>query len=59
MVGTRAKLEHHLQHITRTLATAARILNFDIKECIQYAYDQIKDRYGKMIDGVFVKGADL
>lgn len=28
-------------------------------ECIKYSYDQIKDRKGKMIDGVFVKEEDL
>lgn len=26
-----------------------------IEECIEHAYDQIKDRKGKMIDGVFVR----
>lgn len=31
----------------------------DIKECLKHAYDQIKDRKGKMIDGVFVKEEDL
>lgn len=29
------------------------------KDCVQHAYDQIKDRKGKMIDGVFVKEEDL
>lgn len=27
--------------------------------CLKIAYDEIKDRKGKMIDGVFVKEADL
>ena len=27
--------------------------------CLQFAYNEIKDRKGKMIDGVFVKEADL
>src|SRR5690625_3660317 len=34
-------------------------LGFTIEECIEIAYDEIKDRRGKMIDGVFVKEADL
>jgi NTP pyrophosphatase (non-canonical NTP hydrolase) len=34
-------------------------LGLDIKECIQKAYDEIKDRKGKMINGVFVKESDL
>ena len=30
-----------------------------IKECLQCAWADIKDRKGKMIDGTFVKEADL
>ena len=29
-----------------------------LKECLQVAYDDIKDRKGRMVDGVFVKEAD-
>lgn len=32
---------------------------WDISECIQLAYDEIKDRKGRMVDGVFVKESDL
>ena len=34
-------------------------LGVDFPECIQLAYDEIKDRKGKMINGVFVKESDL
>ncbi|MFS0562596.1 MazG-like family protein [Terribacillus sp. 179-K 1B1 HS] len=34
-------------------------LGIDIEDCIAIAYDEIKDRKGRMIDGVFVKEADL
>lgn len=30
-----------------------------ITECLETAYNDIKDRKGRMIDGVFVKEADL
>ena len=30
-------------------------LNLDIDECREIAYEQIKDRKGRMVDGVFVK----
>lgn len=30
-----------------------------IEECIECAWDEIKDRKGRMIDGVFVKEEDL
>ncbi|WP_163579107.1 MazG-like family protein [Gracilibacillus saliphilus] len=31
----------------------------DIRECVEYAYNEIKDRKGKMVNGVFVKESDL
>lgn len=31
----------------------------DIEECIELAYNEIKDRKGKMVNGVFVKEEDL
>lgn len=33
--------------------------NLSITECLETAYNDIKDRRGKMVDGVFVKEADL
>jgi NTP pyrophosphatase (non-canonical NTP hydrolase) len=33
--------------------------NLTITECLDAAYNDIKDRKGKMIDGVFVKESDL
>ena len=32
--------------------------NISMEECLQVAYDDIKDRKGKMIDGIFVKEGD-
>ena len=37
----------------------AQQLGFTIEECIEIAYTEIKDRRGRMIDGVFVKEDDL
>lgn len=34
-------------------------LGVSVEECVSYAYDEIKDRRGKMVDGIFVKEADL
>ena len=31
----------------------------DIKECLEIAYNEIKDRKGKMINGAFIKEGDL
>jgi hypothetical protein len=42
---------------TVTLILAAEIAGLDFKECLQFAYDEIKGRTGKMIGGTFVKDA--
>lgn len=41
------------------LTIMSQQLGFTIEECIDVAYDEIKDRRGKMVDGVFVKESDL
>ena len=33
--------------------------NITMNECLTVAYNDIKDRKGKMIDGIFVKESDL
>lgn len=32
--------------------------NYTLKECLQVAYDDIKHRKGRMVDGVFIKESD-
>ncbi len=32
--------------------------DFFVEDCIEWAYEQIKDRKGKMVDGIFVKEAN-
>lgn len=32
-------------------------LNLPVEDCIDAAYDEIKDRKGRMVDGIFVKEA--
>lgn len=41
------------------LVEVARYFDLDIHDCVQSAWDEIKDRKGRMIDGVFVKEGDL
>lgn len=31
--------------------------NLSLVQCVEHAYNEIKDRKGKMVDGMFVKGA--
>ena len=42
-----------------TLIILAMQLDLKVDECLLTAYNEIKDRKGKMIDGVFVKESDL
>lgn len=42
-----------------TLVICARLLKLTLIECVEYAYNQIKDRKGKIINGIFVKEKDL
>ena len=41
------------------LTIMAEQMGFSIEACIEMAWDEIKDRKGRMIDGVFVKEAEL
>lgn len=38
-----------------TIIIAAKMLNLESTDCLQLAYDEIKDRTGKMVGGQFVK----
>ncbi len=38
-----------------TLILAAEIAGLTAEECLQHAFDQIKGRTGKMVNGVFIK----
>ena len=45
--------------LVRLLESIAIEYKTSLSECVQLAYDEISSRKGKMIDGVFVKEADL
>lgn len=45
--------------VVENLTMLAYRLGTNLEECLQSAYDEIKDRRGKMINGVFVKESDL
>ncbi|MGE7020434.1 MazG-like family protein [Solibacillus cecembensis] len=42
-----------------TLIILAQQNGMDLHECVNQAYDEIKGRTGKMVNGVFVKSEDL
>ena len=45
--------------LSNYLFLISKMVKIDFWDCVQHAYEQIKDRKGKMIDGVFVKEEDL
>ncbi|WEN70334.1 MazG-like family protein [Staphylococcus sp. NRL 16/872] len=42
-----------------TLIILAQQHDMTLQECLQYAYDEIKGRKGKTINGTFIKESDL
>lgn len=42
-----------------TLIILCEQIGIDLEECLELAYEKIKDRKGKTIDGTFVKEEDL
>lgn len=42
-----------------TIIVLAHQLDLDVTECLSIAYDEIKNRKGKMVNGTFVKKEDL
>ncbi|WP_205402581.1 DNA-binding protein, partial [Streptococcus sp. 1969] len=41
------------------LKSISKILGYSFEECFELAYQEIKDRKGRWIDGIFVKEEDL
>ena len=56
--GNEDLIKDSIGDIYVVLTILSQQLGFTIEECIETAYDEIKDRKGKMIGGVFVKESD-
>ena len=52
-------LEMLFGNIVLDLVEVCDCFELDLTDCVQAAWDEIKDRKGRMIDGVFVKEGDL
>lgn len=48
-----------LKTVVESLTVLSYRLGTNLEECLAAAYDEIKDRRGKMVNGVFVKESDL
>lgn len=51
--------QHNLVRAVAYLKSISKALSYDFVECFELAYNEIKDRKGKWIDGSFVKEEDL
>lgn len=58
ILGTKTTIKG-VQEVITILANMAERLDTTLEECLQAAYNEIKDRRGKMVNGVFVKESDL
>ncbi len=47
------------RNIAIYLMFVAKKFDLTLTECLEFAWNEIKDRQGKMVDGVFVKESDL
>lgn len=57
--GNDAALMDGIGDVAVTLILLAQQKGWTLQECLQVAYDEIKGRKGKMVNGVFVKSSDL
>lgn len=57
--GNRKGMMDDIGDILVVLINIAERNHMSLYECLEFAYADIKDRKGRMVDGVFVKEADL
>jgi len=51
----RKKITDDIGDLQVTLIIFAEMFGLTLEECLEHAYKEIKDRTGKMVDGIFVK----
>lgn len=57
--GQAEELKDGIGDVIVTLIILAQQQGLTVEECLAFAYDEIKNRTGKMVDGIFVKASDL
>ncbi|WP_247926188.1 hypothetical protein [Streptococcus parasanguinis] len=46
---------YQLKSVVHELMRISQMLNYDFVECLNKAYEEIKDRKGKLVDGIWIK----
>ena len=57
--GNEEQIKDSIGDIYVVMVILSMQLGLEIEDCVYHAYDEIKDRKGKMVDGIFVKESDL
>lgn len=57
--GRKEEAEDGIGDVLVTLILLADLLGTDVVRCLELAYEEIKQRQGKMVNGVFVKQSDV
>ena len=57
--GNQEKIKDGIGDCLVVLTILAAQNNLSVKECLRKAYDEIKDRKGRMVNGIFIKEQDL
>nr|DAE86150.1 MAG TPA: hypothetical protein [Caudoviricetes sp.] len=58
-LASKEMCRHNLVRAVAYLKSISKALDYDFADCFEVAYNEIKDRKGKWIDGTFVKEEDL
>ena len=58
-LASKEMCRHNLVRAVAYLKSISKALDYDFTDCFEIAYNEIKDRKGKWIDGTFVKEEDL
>lgn len=54
-LASKEMCQHNLVRAVAYLKSISKVLSYDFVECFELAYNEIKDRKGRWIDGTFVK----
>ena len=57
--GNEEQIKDSLGDMYVVMTILSMQLDLEIEDCVYHAYDEIKDRRGKLVDGVFIKESDL
>lgn len=58
-LASKEMCRHNLVRAVAYLKSISKALNYDFADCFELAYNEIKDRKGRWVEGSFVKEEDL